>query len=126
MIKVIFLLISKKKNHTTINNKIILKKENENKINFLYKTSTKYYNNKRKQNENTLTFIENNLDIRSKIFNYLNKKEKNEKLNNKNKIRNKIQNKLYLKPDNFNIKKYYNTISTNNTIFLTKKKHFQK
>ena len=72
-----------------------------------------------------MTFIENNLDIRSKIFNYLNKKEKNEKLNNKNKIRNKIQNKLYLKPDNFNIKKYYNTISTNNTIFLTEKNTFK-
>ena len=121
-----------KKNYTTVNNTTIIKKNKENKLNFLYKTHTKNYyknntnilqrNNIRKHIDKRLTLFEDNVDIKNKILNYyFNKRDINAKFNQNNENKNKRKNKLYLTDNNFNIKKYINNTSiNNNTITISK------
>ena len=126
-----------KKNMTSIRNNIFFKKEKTkpNKIYFFYKSYIKNFykntgvnNNPKKGNEKKLNFLENNLDIKNKTFNYcLNKKNGNIKFKEKNKNnKNKIQNKLHIKVNDNEpeLKKYSNTIITN-TIRMAKQNTFK-
>ena len=118
-----------KKNYTSINNNIFAKKD---KVNIFYNSYIKNFftekkNFQRKHNEKKLTFVENNNDIKNKIFNYyLNKKEQNSKNNDKNKIKvtNNLKNKLVIKPNNLEFKKYFNTIASK-SLRLSKQKTFK-
>ena len=126
-----------KKNMTSIRNNIFFKKEKlkPNKIYFFYKSyinnfykNTGVNKNPKKGNEKKLNFLENNLDIKNKTFNYcLNKKNGNIKITEKNKNnKNKIQNKLHIKVNDNEpeLKKYSNTIITN-TIRMAKQNTFK-
>ena len=122
-----------KKNFSSIQNNIFFKKEKPKKIDFFYKSYIKnfYKNNgldkyQRKGNEKKLTFLDNNIDIRNKTFNYyINKKNENLKIKEKNKNINNnkiLHNKLNIQSKNIEIKKkYFNTIVTDSMRIIKQK-----
>ena len=80
----------------------------------------------RKGNEKKLTFLDNNIDIRNKTFNYyINKKNENLKIKEKNKNINNnkiLHNKLNIQSKNIEIKKkYFNTIVTDSMRIIKQK-----
>ena len=129
---------TQKSYNTTITKKIFNKKDDINEINSFYKSYIKnFYKNQpnlknekpikfqRKKSDKKMTFVDNNLDIKSKILNYINNKKQTSKLNVKNREQNKIQNKLSIKTNDIEFKKYFNTIETN-AIAISKQKTLRK
>ena len=116
-------LLFNNKKFNTINTQKLKKIEKEDKkenfyksyIRNFYKNNHKIINEKkgnfqRINNDKKLTFIENNLGIKKKILNYyLNQKRNNQQLNTKN----KKENELKFKKNDFELKKYFNTIDVN-------------
>ena len=95
-----------------------------------YKNDPHFMNEKvfkfqRKKSDKKLTFVKNNLDIKSKILNYTNNKKQISKLSMKNRNQNKLKNKLNIKTNDIELKKYFNTIEAN-ALALSKQKTLKK